>query len=128
MIRGYLVHLSMRTSLEAFYNQKWFLNILACKIWDSVSTHFPVYCALQSTGYFYNFQKYPSEWSLFLNLGGRKSFFISIYYMLTYEVNSINQSLEDITTYMCLRAWKKAIQTYHKNAIFGIFDKRQLKN
>ena len=52
MIRGYLVHLSVRTSLEAFYNQKWYLNILAWKTWDSVSTHFAVFCALQSTGYF----------------------------------------------------------------------------
>ena len=65
---------------------------------------------------------------VFVNLEWHNTFIISIYYMITYEVNSFNRSLEDVTTYMCLRARKKAIQTYGKNAFWGIFDKRQLKN
>ena len=50
------------------------------------------------------------------------SFIISIYYMLTYEVNSISRSLEDLPTYICFRASQKTIQT-PKNSFFSIFDK-----
>ena len=57
-----------------------------------------------------------------LNLDWKNSFAISIYYMLSYEVNSIIRSLEDLTTYTCFRAHQKAIRIPPNNVFFSIFD------
>ena len=63
-----------------------------------------------------------------MNLECHNSFIINIYYMLTYEVNSMSKVLEDLTTYTCFRAPQRAIRTPPKNAFLCIFDKRQLQS
>ena len=92
------------------------LESTSIKIWSSVSTPFVQFLSFYSVQFLLlsrqqDFQKCQSKWSLLLNLECHNSFIINIYYMLTYEVNSMSKVLEDLTTYTCFRAPQRAIRT-----------------